>query len=180
LLKKMHQHCLLWSRRHEIVFASIQYELIHLTKNSAKFDMQTSIKICDVVKQFFNHVRVLNVQIDNKWNEMRLFETHKRKWSHKFWFFHDWSRSREKLIFQESDWFTRRLFDWFSFTISSVDMRRMKVRITSFSRRRSWSNYNNKIYVWSMIISRRSRCKFSRQKHMTTHTIVHDTFANIL
>ncbi len=28
--------------------------------------MQTSIKICDVVKQSFNHVRVLSVQIDNK------------------------------------------------------------------------------------------------------------------
>jgi hypothetical protein len=70
LLKKMHDHCLLWNRRHEIVFASIKYELIHLTKNIAKFDMQTSIKICDVVKQFSNHVRVLSVQIDNKlkWN----------------------------------------------------------------------------------------------------------------
>ncbi len=70
LLKKMHEHCLLWSRRHEIVFASIKYELIHLTRNIAKFDMQTSIKICDVVKQSFNHVRVLSVQIDNKlkWN----------------------------------------------------------------------------------------------------------------
>jgi hypothetical protein len=66
LLKKMHEHCLLWNRRHEIVFASIKYELIHLTRNIAKFDMQTSIKICDVVKQFFNHVRVFNVQIDNK------------------------------------------------------------------------------------------------------------------
>jgi hypothetical protein len=41
-----------------------------LTRNIVKFDMQTSIKICDVVKQFFNHVRVLSVQIDNKlkWN----------------------------------------------------------------------------------------------------------------
>ncbi len=66
LLKKMHEHCLLWSRRHEIIFASIKYELIHLTKNIAKFDMQTSIKICDVVIQAFNHVRVLNVQINNK------------------------------------------------------------------------------------------------------------------
>jgi hypothetical protein len=66
LLKKMHEHCLLWSRRHEIIFTSIKYELIHWTKNIAKFDMQTSIKICDVVKQSSNHVRVLNVQIDDK------------------------------------------------------------------------------------------------------------------
>jgi hypothetical protein len=61
LLKKIHEHCLLWNRRHEIVFASIKYELIYLTRNIAKFDMQTSIKICDVVKQSFNHVRVLSV-----------------------------------------------------------------------------------------------------------------------
>jgi hypothetical protein len=66
LLKKMHEHCLLWNRHHEIVFASIKYELIHLTRNIAKFDMQTSIKICDVVKQSLNHVRVVNVQINNK------------------------------------------------------------------------------------------------------------------
>jgi hypothetical protein len=39
LLKKTHEHCLLWNRRHEIVFASIKYELIHLTRNIAKFDM---------------------------------------------------------------------------------------------------------------------------------------------
>jgi hypothetical protein len=50
LLKKMHEHCLLWNRRHEIVFTSTKYELIYLTKNIAKFDIQTSIKICDVVK----------------------------------------------------------------------------------------------------------------------------------
>jgi predicted RNA binding protein with dsRBD fold (UPF0201 family) len=50
LLKKMHEHCLLWNHRHEIVFALIKYKLIHLTRNIAKFDMQTSIKICDVVK----------------------------------------------------------------------------------------------------------------------------------
>jgi hypothetical protein len=66
LLKKMHEHCLMWNRHHEIVFASIKYELIHLTRNIAKFDMQTSIKVCDVVKQSFSHVRVLSVQIDNK------------------------------------------------------------------------------------------------------------------
>jgi hypothetical protein len=70
LLKKTHEHCLLWNRRHEIVFASIKYELIYLTKNIAKFNMQTLIKVCDVVKQFFNHMHVLNVQINNKlkWN----------------------------------------------------------------------------------------------------------------
>ncbi len=50
ILKKMHAHCETWTRRHEIVFASIKYELIHLTRNSRKFDMQTFVRICDVVK----------------------------------------------------------------------------------------------------------------------------------
>jgi hypothetical protein len=70
LFEKMHEHCLLWSRRHEAVFASIKYELIYFVKKIAKFDRQTSIRICDVVKEFFNHVDVLKMQIDNKlkWN----------------------------------------------------------------------------------------------------------------
>jgi hypothetical protein len=66
LLKEMHEHCLLWNRRHEIVFASIKYELIHFVKNIAKFDMQTSIKMCDVVKQSTNQIKMLKVQIDSK------------------------------------------------------------------------------------------------------------------
>jgi hypothetical protein len=97
---------------------------------------------------------------------MRIFETYKKNWSHRSWHFHDWSRSREKFASQESDWCTRRLFDWSLSTISSFDLRRMSVRIASSSRRRSWSNCNNKIYVWSMIILRRYQCKFSRQKHI--------------
>jgi hypothetical protein len=66
ILKKMHAHCETWTRRHEIVFASIKYELIHLTRNSKKFDMQTIVRICDVVKRFFNQIRVLRMQIDIK------------------------------------------------------------------------------------------------------------------
>jgi hypothetical protein len=66
ILKKMHAHCETWTRRHEIVFASIKYELIHLTRNSKKFDMQTIVRICDVVKQSFSQIRVLRMQIDIK------------------------------------------------------------------------------------------------------------------
>jgi predicted RNA binding protein with dsRBD fold (UPF0201 family) len=66
ILKKMHAHCERWTRRHEIVFASIKYEFIHLTRNSKKFDMQTIVRICDVVKQSFNQIRVLRMQIDIK------------------------------------------------------------------------------------------------------------------
>jgi hypothetical protein len=66
ILKKMHAHCETWTRRHEIVFASIKYEFIHLTRNSKKFDMQTIVRICDVVKQSFSQIRVLRMQIDIK------------------------------------------------------------------------------------------------------------------
>ncbi len=66
ILKEMHAHCETWARRHEVVFASIKYELIHLTRNSRKFDMQTFVRICDVVKQSFNQIRVLKMQIDIK------------------------------------------------------------------------------------------------------------------
>jgi hypothetical protein len=38
-LKHLHQKCETWSRRHEIVFASIKYELIHLTRNHRRFNM---------------------------------------------------------------------------------------------------------------------------------------------
>jgi hypothetical protein len=62
--KKMHAHCETSARRHEIVFASIKYELIHLTRNSRKFDMQTIVRIYDVVKQSFSQIRVLRMQID--------------------------------------------------------------------------------------------------------------------
>jgi hypothetical protein len=66
ILKEMHAHCETWTRRHEVVFASIKYELIHLTRNSKKFDIQTIVRICDVVKQSSNQIRVLRVQIDIK------------------------------------------------------------------------------------------------------------------
>jgi hypothetical protein len=39
MLKHFHQKCELWSRRHEIVFASIKYELIYLIRNHRKFNM---------------------------------------------------------------------------------------------------------------------------------------------
>jgi hypothetical protein len=66
ILKEMHAHCETWTRLHEIVFASIKYELIHLIKNSRKFDMQTIARICDVVKQSFSQICVLRMQIDIK------------------------------------------------------------------------------------------------------------------
>jgi hypothetical protein len=43
-LERMHKLCERWTR-HEFVFASIKYELIHFIKNLKKFDMPITIKI---------------------------------------------------------------------------------------------------------------------------------------
>jgi hypothetical protein len=66
VLKKMHTHCKTWTRRHEIIFASIKYEFIYLTRKSRKFDMQIIVRIYNVVKQSFNQIRILKMQIDIK------------------------------------------------------------------------------------------------------------------
>jgi hypothetical protein len=36
-LKHFHQKCETWNRRHNVVFASIKYELVHLTRNYKRF-----------------------------------------------------------------------------------------------------------------------------------------------
>jgi hypothetical protein len=65
-LKHLHQECETWSRRHEIVFASIKYELIHLTRNHRRFNMQVELRIEAIQKTFALHVRVLSVQMNSK------------------------------------------------------------------------------------------------------------------
>jgi hypothetical protein len=44
-LKRVHKFCEKWAIRHEFLFVSIKYELIHFIKNSKKFDMTITIKI---------------------------------------------------------------------------------------------------------------------------------------
>jgi hypothetical protein len=65
-LKRFHQEWKTWNRRHEIVFASIKYELIHLTKNHRKFNMQIELRIEAIQKTSALYVRVLSVQMNNK------------------------------------------------------------------------------------------------------------------
>jgi hypothetical protein len=65
-LKHLHRECETWSRRHKVVFASIKYELVHLTRNHKKFNMQIKLRIEEIQKLFALYVRVLNVQINNK------------------------------------------------------------------------------------------------------------------
>jgi hypothetical protein len=65
-LKHLHQECETWNRRHEIVFASIKYELIHLTKNHRRFNMQMKLRIEAIQKTSALYVRILSVQMNNK------------------------------------------------------------------------------------------------------------------
>jgi hypothetical protein len=69
-LERMHKLCERWTIRHEFVFISIKYELIHFIKNSKKFDMTITIKIDSNTIQSRIDIRVLDVQIDTrlKWD----------------------------------------------------------------------------------------------------------------
>jgi hypothetical protein len=68
--EKMHKLCKRWAIRHEFVFVSIKYELIHFIRNSKKFDMTITIKIDSNTIQSKIDIRVLDVQIDTrlKWD----------------------------------------------------------------------------------------------------------------
>jgi hypothetical protein len=68
--ERMHKLCERWAIRHEFVFVSIKYELIHFIKNSKKFDMMITIKIDLNTIQSKIDIRDLDVQIDTrlKWD----------------------------------------------------------------------------------------------------------------
>jgi hypothetical protein len=120
-LEKMHKLCERWAIRHEFVFVSIKYELIHFIKNSKKFDMMITIKIDSNTIQSRIDIRVLDVQIDTwlKW------DSHVRKIQEKM--------TKQIMIFTKLLIFiwkrhfarleccTFSLFARFSFTTSSFD-----------------------------------------------------------
>jgi hypothetical protein len=66
ILKKAHVKCELWTRRHEVRFASIKYELMHLTKNHRRFNMMIIININEVIKKSFISMKMLKIQLDIK------------------------------------------------------------------------------------------------------------------
>jgi hypothetical protein len=63
-LKQVHKLCEKWTTRHEFLFVSIKYELIHFIRNSKKFDMTITIKIESSTIQSKIDIRVLRIQID--------------------------------------------------------------------------------------------------------------------
>ncbi len=65
-LKKAHVECELWARRHKARFASIKYELMHLTRNHRRFNMTTIININEIIKKSFISMRMLKMQLNIK------------------------------------------------------------------------------------------------------------------
>jgi hypothetical protein len=65
-LKQTHEECELWTRRHDVRFASIKYELIHLTQNHRRFNMTAFININNVIKKSTISIRMLRIQINIK------------------------------------------------------------------------------------------------------------------
>ncbi len=63
-LKRVHKFCEKWATRHEFLFVSIKYELIHFIKNSKKFDITVTIKIESSTIQSKIDIRILKIQID--------------------------------------------------------------------------------------------------------------------
>jgi hypothetical protein len=94
-LKRFHQKCETWNRRHKVVFASIKYELVHLTRNHRRFNMQVELRIEKIQKSSALYVRVLNVQMNSNLKWKSYVRAIQKKWSHKCWFFRVSLRSHE-------------------------------------------------------------------------------------
>ena len=68
-LETIHRRSEAWAARHEAAFAPAKYQLIHLSKNSKKFNMQATVNIVNNIVNSKIDIRVLGVQIDTalKW-----------------------------------------------------------------------------------------------------------------
>ncbi len=80
-------------------------------ENSRKFDMQTIVRICDVVKQSFNQIRVLRMQINFKLKWRIYVKNIQKKWSLKRWRCRVSSFSFEKRVLSKHDWFIWRSYN---------------------------------------------------------------------
>jgi hypothetical protein len=63
-LKQVHKFYEKWVTRHEFLFVSIKYELIHFIINSKKFDIIITIKIESNIIQSKIDIQILKIQID--------------------------------------------------------------------------------------------------------------------
>ena len=68
-LETLHKKCEKWAARYGSTFAPAKYQLIHLSRNPKKFNMQATINIANNVVKPKTDIRVLGLQIDTalKW-----------------------------------------------------------------------------------------------------------------
>ena len=79
IFEKLHEIFTTWFRRHEAIFFSTKYELIHLNKNSKKFNMQTTINLEKMQLISKTNIRILELQINTKLK----WESHVKKLQNK-------------------------------------------------------------------------------------------------
>ena len=66
IFEKLHEIFTIWFRRHEVIFFSTKYELIHFNKRSKKFNMQTMINLKKLQLISKTNIRILKLQINTK------------------------------------------------------------------------------------------------------------------
>ncbi len=120
-LERMHKFCERWAIRHEFVFVSIKYELIHFIRNSKKFDMTITIKIDSNTIQSRIDIRVLDVQIDTRLKWIHTYEKFKKKWRNKSWSSRNCRSSFKERSFARLECCTSSFLVRFSLTTSSFD-----------------------------------------------------------
>ena len=70
ILEYIHDWCLKWVCRYEVIFVSDKYDFIHLSNKFNKFNMQTFIQLDAVIKNSETKIRILEVWINSqlKWD----------------------------------------------------------------------------------------------------------------
>jgi hypothetical protein len=154
-LKKTHVECELWAKRHETRFASIKYELMHLTRNHRRFNMTTIININEVIKKSFISMKVLKMQLDIKFKWDSHVKKIMKKWQRKRSRSHVSLHRREKSALRKRDTCTQQSSDRSSHTNSARDTHRTNVRTRSWNSSKISLICKSKIYALFATHSRR-------------------------
>jgi hypothetical protein len=78
-LKKVHEACEDWARRHGSKFNSEKYKLLYLTRTPKRYNTEASVKIKVKEVRPAQNIRILGVRVDSvlKWKaQLRVIEAH--------------------------------------------------------------------------------------------------------